>query len=286
MKLAVDFAADGVLPRCKVLIVDEDERSRDEYCRNAERLGYEAECVETAAEALQRLAQDHSIGIVAFDLEMGIGGLAFLDELSSRFSLLRPVVPIVVSGSNSLESAVEAMRFNARDFLTRPVSPDAFAGALRRATRAWQDLYAGFRLVAAARREVRAAPPEEERAAAPGEDPEVMLAQVRSLMRMREKRAGFFDPDLFSDPNWDILLDLTAARLEGKAIPVSSACAATNVPLSTALRYVRGLVDAGMVRRWKDTEDRRRDMLELDDRTMEAMTRYLMDVRRHSPVAV
>jgi len=59
-----------------------------------------------------------------------------------------------------------------------------------------------------------------------------------------------------------------------------------SIPLSTALRYVRSLVDAGMVRRWKDTEDRRRDMLELDDRTMEAMTRYLMDVRRHSPVAV
>ncbi|MDE2621225.1 MAG: winged helix-turn-helix transcriptional regulator, partial [Sphingomonadales bacterium] len=108
--------------------------------------------------------------------------------------------------------------------------------------------------------------------------------QVRGIMRMREKRANFLDGQLFSDPTWDILLDLTAAKLEGKPIPVSSACAATNVPVSTALRYVRSLVDAGMVRRWKDTEDRRRDMLELEDRTMEAMTRYLTDVRRRNPV--
>lgn len=267
-----------------MLIVDDDADTLEEYCESATRLGYDVVGVLNPVDALQRIAEDETVGLVITDLEMpAIGGIAFLDELSSRFSQLRPLIPIVITGHGSLTNAVEAMRFNAKDFLTKQVSSEALAGALRRATRTWQDLYASFRLMALARQGERIertpaagdAPP-----LSPEEERTTMLEQVRSIMRTREKRGNFLDAQLFADPTWDILLDLTAARLEGKPIPVSSACAATNVSLSTALRHVRGLVDAGMVRRWKDTEDRRRDMLELDDRTMEAMTRYLANVRR------
>jgi len=290
MKLAIDFAVNGVLPRCRVLVIDEDGEALEQYCRTAERLGYDADGVQNPAEALTRLAADHSIGIVVLDLEVAIGGLVFLDELSARFSLLRPIVPIVVSSNGTLANAVEAMRFNARDFLSKPVSPEALSGALRRATRTWQDLYAGFRLAATARQSTPAPQPapaaEDITPDLPEDSRATMLGQLRMIMRMRDKRTAFLDPQLFSDPTWDILLDLTVARLEGKPTPVSSACAATNVPLSTALRYVRSLVDAGMVRRWKDTEDRRRDMLELEDETMEAMVRYLAEVRRINAAAV
>ena len=35
---------------------------------------------------------------------------------------------------------------------------------------------------------------------------------VRRIIRQRQLRARFFEADLFADPAWDMLLDLTAAR--------------------------------------------------------------------------
>jgi FixJ family two-component response regulator len=270
-----------------VLIVDDDVDALEEYCETATGLGYGCCGAADPASALQALAEDQRIGIVVTDLQMPkMDGLAFLDELSSRFSPLRPLVSIVITGHGSLESAVLAMRFSAKDFLTKPVSSEGFAAALRRASRAWNELYVSRRLATLAQQN-NPSSAETQAVALPPVSPEAereeMLAQVRGIVRMREKRADFLDPQLFSDPTWDILLDLTAARLEDKPVPVSSVCVATNVPLTTALRYVRSMVEAGLIRRWKDTKDRRRDLLELEDQTMVAMTKYLADVRRRMP---
>lgn len=59
-------------------------------------------------------------------------------------------------------------------------------------------------------------------------------------------------------------------------VPVSSACAAADVPFTTAYRYVGNLVDRGMVRRWKDPLDQRRVLLELEDATFQAMSDFLL----------
>ena len=283
MNKVMDFFAEAGPARCSVLIVDDDLDALEEYCENATGLGYVCLSAGNPTDALQTLAENPAIGIVVTDLNMPtMDGLAFLDELSARFSQLRPLIPIVITGYGSLDTAVQAMRFNAKDFLAKPVTTENFAAALRRASRAWNELYGSFRLMALARQDRNARPalPADTPPLTPEAQREEMLLQIRAIVRMREKRSEFLDRQLFSDPTWDILLDLTAAKLEGKPVPVSSACAATNVPHSTALRYVRSLVDAGLVRRWKDTEDRRRDMLELEDQAMTAMTRYIADVRR------
>ncbi len=288
MNKAIDFFAEAGPARCRVLIVDDDRDALEEYCETATGLGYVCHGTANPADALQTIAENPAIGIVVTDINMPtMNGLAFLDELSSRFSQMRPIVPIVITGYGSIDTAVQAMRFNAKDFLAKPVTTENFAAALRRASRAWNELYGSFRLMALARQDQKApaALPADTPALSPEEEREEMLSHVRAIVRMRERRSDFLDRQLFSDPTWDILLDLTAAKLEGKPVPVSSACAATNVPLSTALRYVRSLVDAGLVKRWKDTEDRRRDMLELEDQTMVAMTRYLTDVRRKMRLA-
>jgi len=71
------------------------------------------------------------------------------------------------------------------------------------------------------------------------------------------------------------LLDLAEASLRGEAVPASSASATTLVPLSTALRHVNNLVEAGLVRRWTDPKDKRRTLLELEPHAKAAMHRYL-----------
>lgn len=97
---------------------------------------------------------------------------------------------------------------------------------------------------------------------------------VRRIIRQRQLRMRFFDGDLFADPAWDILLDLTAARVEHKRVSVSSLCIASGVPPTTALRWIGQMTDAGLLARVEDDADRRRAFIALTDKAADAMARY------------
>jgi len=101
---------------------------------------------------------------------------------------------------------------------------------------------------------------------------------VRRLIRMRQTRARFFDAELFADPAWDMLLDLTAARAEHVRVSVTSLCIASGVPPTTALRWIGQLVEAGLFVRTSDDTDRRRAFIDLSDGAADAMARYFEDV--------
>lgn len=92
----------------------------------------------------------------------------------------------------------------------------------------------------------------------------VSAVAVRNLIRTRRLRDRYF-PGLFADPAWDILLDLYAARLEGRTVAVSSLCIAANVPPTTGLRWITGMTEQGLLRREADPEDRRRVFIALSD---------------------
>jgi DNA-binding MarR family transcriptional regulator len=72
-----------------------------------------------------------------------------------------------------------------------------------------------------------------------------------------------------------MLLDLTAARLEGKRVPVSSLCIAAAVPTTTALRWIRSLTEAGLLDRYTDPSDARRSHIEIAETAATAMLAYL-----------
>jgi hypothetical protein len=101
---------------------------------------------------------------------------------------------------------------------------------------------------------------------------------LRRIIRQRQLRARFFDGDLFADPAWDILLDLAAARAEHKRVSVTSACIASGVPPTTALRWIGQLVEAGLLHRIEDDADRRRAFIALTDRAADAMARYFLEL--------
>lgn len=98
--------------------------------------------------------------------------------------------------------------------------------------------------------------------------------RVRHLIRQRQMRARFFDAQLFADPAWDILLDLTAAEAEHARVSVTSLCIASGVPATTALRWIGQMVEAGLLRRVADEADRRRAFITLSDEAIEGMARY------------
>ncbi len=99
-------------------------------------------------------------------------------------------------------------------------------------------------------------------------------ADVRAIIKLRRMRDRFFDPSLFADPGWDILLDLYAAGEEGKAVSVSSLCIAAAVPPTTALRWITNMTGAGLLIRVQDPNDARRVFIELAPHVREQMQAY------------
>ncbi|MCC6925401.1 hypothetical protein [Novosphingobium sp.] len=97
---------------------------------------------------------------------------------------------------------------------------------------------------------------------------------IRNILRQRRLRSQYFDDGLFADPAWDILLDLTAARAEHERVSVTSACIASGVPSTTALRWIQQLLEVGLLDRTEDDRDRRRAFISLSDSAAERMARY------------
>lgn len=102
--------------------------------------------------------------------------------------------------------------------------------------------------------------------------------RIRALLRARHKRAQFFGPNLFGDPAWDILLELLAARLEGRQISVSSLCVAAAVPPTTALRWIRSMTDGGLLVRTADEDDGRRVYVKLSEHATSRLEDYFNSV--------
>jgi DNA-binding MarR family transcriptional regulator len=94
---------------------------------------------------------------------------------------------------------------------------------------------------------------------------------VRDLMRARRLRGKFFDFSLFSDPAWDILLELYAADLDQQRLAISNVGLTSNIPATTALRWIEALQKDGLIRRLKDPFDGRRWFVELTEKGVAAM---------------
>lgn len=100
--------------------------------------------------------------------------------------------------------------------------------------------------------------------------------QIRQIIRTRSLRVKFFDPQLFADPAWDILLTLFEAELQQRRTSISACCYSSNVPPTTAVRHVTSLCAKGLVLREADRFDGRRIYLSLSPAASEAM-RNLME---------
>jgi hypothetical protein len=101
---------------------------------------------------------------------------------------------------------------------------------------------------------------------------------VRRMIRQRQLRGRFFDAELFADPAWDILLDLTAARAEHLRVSVTSLCIASGVPPTTALRWIGQMTDAGLLERVEDDTDKRRAFIQLSDKAAAAMAQFFAEI--------
>jgi CheY-like chemotaxis protein len=275
---------DGLLPA--VLVIDDDPACASHCSRMLDDLGYRHFCASTAREALELIGTHGNIQIVLADMEMpSMDGFVLVEEARARNGAGKPIAAIMLTDAITPNLAVRGLHIEAVDLLCKPLTFEAYAAAMRRAMR-----YLGARrgsstessMLDFGQQLARLVSVIEGSALEPQPEPRTsdkeISATLRAIIGSRSLRSRFFPGQFFADPAWDILLDLTRAKLEEQEVSVSSVCIAASVPMSTALRWVRQMTEAGLLRRWTDPKDRRRDLITLTDATTARMRDYLTSV--------
>lgn len=113
----------------KILVVD-DERGLREGCRRIlESEGYSIDLAEDGKQGLE-LLQKKSYDLMLVDLMMPVmGGLQLMDEIKK---LNIDIIMIVITGFATIETAVEAMKHGAYDYVPKPFSPDQLLAVVNR----------------------------------------------------------------------------------------------------------------------------------------------------------
>src|SRR5438270_10139631 len=116
--------------RAPVLFVDDEAAMRQAVTQWLELAGFALIAHENAAAAIGKLSTDFP-GVLVTDLKMeGIDGL----ELLRRAQQIDPELPVVViTGHGDVETAVEAMRLGAYDFIEKPFAPERLLDIVRHA---------------------------------------------------------------------------------------------------------------------------------------------------------
>jgi DNA-binding NtrC family response regulator len=105
------------LTESKVLVVDDDRSLADNLVAFLSKLGYGAEAAYGGEEALEAFRKD-AYDLVITDLMMpGVDGMELLKAMRT---IAPKTIVLVITGHGSIESAVEAIRKGAFDFIPKP----------------------------------------------------------------------------------------------------------------------------------------------------------------------
>lgn len=107
--------------KANILIVDDEEVVRHSQLRTLADAHCNAAVAWNGIEALQVMEQ-HPFDVVLLDLRMpGLDGMSVLKTIKERWPESEVVI---ITGYPSIETAKEAVRLGAYNYLAKPVSPD------------------------------------------------------------------------------------------------------------------------------------------------------------------
>jgi len=114
----------------RILVVDDEEEIRDFLYKALSRMGgFHVEVAETAEEALQKIEKDQ-FDLVLTDLKMPkMDGLQLVTEIAKS----KPeILTIMMTGHGTIDSALEAMKRGASDYLMKPLNLDELIIRIRK----------------------------------------------------------------------------------------------------------------------------------------------------------
>jgi DNA-binding NtrC family response regulator len=114
----------------RILVVDDEINIRGALVTLLEKKGYQVRGAGTGEEALEQL-ETATADLVLTDLKMpGMGGMEFLRRLKQKWP---DTEVLVMTAYGSIDTAVEAMRCGAYDYLTKPIDRERFPLAVEKA---------------------------------------------------------------------------------------------------------------------------------------------------------
>ncbi len=114
----------------RILVVDDEKNTREGLQRSLEPLGYEVALAANASEAMEAL-KGGEIDLMLTDLRMpGMDGLQLI-KVAQKVSPKMQIIMLTAYGT--VETAVEAMKQGAYDYLTKPVNLDELESRVRHA---------------------------------------------------------------------------------------------------------------------------------------------------------
>src|SRR3972149_4744576 len=114
----------------QILIVDDERPMQDLLRLCLTPLGYEITTAENGLQGLEMLKTGR-FSVATLDLMMpGMNGLDVLKQIQDA---RLPTQVVVITAHGSLQSAIEALRLGAYDYVTKPFHPDAIRSVIRRA---------------------------------------------------------------------------------------------------------------------------------------------------------
>ena len=107
--------------KASILIVDDEEVVRRSHLRSLEETGCYTEAAEDGHKAIHVMEQ-HPFDVVLLDLRMpGLDGMDVLKTIKQRWPDCEVVV---ITGYPTIETAKEAVRLGAQNYIAKPVGPD------------------------------------------------------------------------------------------------------------------------------------------------------------------
>lgn len=259
--------------RPSILLIDSDPSSLEYMERALSQVGMPVLCangLDGADGAVALLSARHQIHIIVLDPRALEATPTRSPSANAALELqkliARPDIELIlVTDARSLNDLEQPWSREAADLLPKPLVRQTLIRAVQEAQRrhlSLRDRRAPLRILARQDDVPPAATPR--RAPAFREHP-VELRILDALSEIDDLRMRQLDGIVEGDAAWSMLAELLRARLTRRRISVTSLCLASKSPVTTALRRIERLLEAGLVTYSLDPKDRRRKYIELTE---------------------
>ena len=109
---------------------------------------------------------------------------------------------------------------------------------------------------------------------------EMLRQDAARLLASRKLRSGLFDPNLFGEPAWDILLSLYVIHNDRRRMSIRALAEHCDLPLTTMQRWLDYLAQRNLVRRLSNPADHRVVYIELSEQGRARMDSYFLRLRK------
>jgi DNA-binding NtrC family response regulator len=118
------------MPGSRVLLVDDETIFTKNMSKLLKNRGYEVTAVNSGDSAIRALEQNH-FDVIVLDLKMpGMDGITTLKEIM-KLGLFTET--LILTGHGSIDTALEAMKLGAYDYLTKPCEIDELVAKIEAA---------------------------------------------------------------------------------------------------------------------------------------------------------